>query len=185
MLVAVASVVVAAGLAVAGVVALVSARGELSEANAARGEAFARFAEARSDDLEFARARDEVTEFARHAVAVMNTLDHRTLDEDLEAWAEVTTGALREEVTSLGADQRRQLADARSVTEGQVLSVAVRELDVRAATATVLAAVEVSVSTAGTEATPRYQRVEASLSRTDQGWRLTALAKVPYVEPGS
>lgn len=185
LLVATAAVVVAAGLAVSGLVALLSANDELSDAEAARGEAFARLAEARSDDLEFARTRDEVAEFARHAVAVMNTMDHRTVDEDLAAWAEVSAGTLREEVTNLGEDRRKQLADARSVTEGEVLSLAVRELDARAGTATALAAVKVSVSTGGQDATNRYQRFEAALNRTDQGWRLTDLARVQYVEPGS
>jgi Mce-associated membrane protein len=179
LLVAVAVVVVAAGIAVWGLLALVSANSDLDAATAAAAEADDRLAEVRADDdLAFTRARDEVLAAARHAVPVMNTLDHRTLDEDLAAWAEVTTGALHDEISNLSEDHKRTLRDAKAVTTGKVRSSAVTELDDRSGTATVLAAVEKTQTTGEGEPTVSYLRVRAELSRTDQGWKLSNLSTV-------
>lgn len=186
LLVAVAAVVVAAGVAVWGLVAQVTAGVERDDAERAVTRAQERLDETRADqDLALARGRDEVAEAARHAVAVMNTLDHRTVEEDLAAWAEVTTGPLREEVTGLGEDQRAQLRDAGSTSVGEVVSVAVRDLDTRAGTATVLAAVTVSVTVGDGEPDDRHQRIQASLEHTDDGWKLSAIGQVPFSEAGS
>lgn len=183
LLVAIALVVVAAGIAVWALVALVSANGDVSDAERAAAEAEDRLAELRADDdLVAAGVRDEVAKAARNAIAVMNTMDYREVDAGLAEWADVTTGDLHEEITGIDLPS---LANAKSISEGTVVSVAVRELDPGAGTATVLAAVKVSVSTRGQEATDRHQRMEATLRRTDEGWKLDGIAQVPYVEPGS
>jgi Mce-associated membrane protein len=181
---AVAVVVVAAGLAVWGLLTQVSASGDRAEAERTAARAREHLTEVRADDdLAFSRDRDAATEFARHSVAVLNTLDYRNLDEDLAEWAEVTTGDLHDEVAGLGEEDRQQLLDAKSVSEGKVVSVAVRELDVRAGTATALAAVRIS-RTVGGQADVRYQRIQAAISRTDDGWKLSAIGAVPYLEAG-
>lgn len=185
LLVAVTVLVAAAGLAVWGLVALVSANNDRHDAElaVARAGAQARPAGNGGGALGIARTRDEVAESARKTVAVLNTLDYRTLDESLDAWAEVTTGALREEIDNLVGSQREQLLAAKTVTEAQVVSVGVRDLDTDAGTATALAAVKVTKSAGGARPTTVYQRIEATLSNTDDGWKLSGLSAVPYVEP--
>lgn len=173
--------VVAAGVAVWALVSLVSANGDLDAAKRAAAEDGDRLAEIRAD-LASARDHDEVANAANKAIAVMNTLDYRDVDASLAEWADVTTGDLHEEIAGIDP---ALLVEAKSVSEGTVVSAAVRELDPRAGTATVLAAVQVSVSTQGQEATDRHQRMEATLRRTDEGWKLDGLGQVPYAEPGS
>lgn len=186
LLTAVALVVVVAGVAVWALVALVSANGDLADAERDRSAAESRLAEVRADDdIAFTRARDEVTAAARDAVVVLNTLDHRELDEGLAAWAEVTTGALHEEVTGLPAESRQQLLDAQSVTSAEMLAVAVRELDERAGTATVLTSVKLSVTIRDDRQPVRYDRGRTTLTRTDDGWKVDSMSSVPYAEPGS
>ena len=141
------------------------------------------FQAANDDGIEYSRARDEVDRVARAAIVTMNTLDYRDLDKGLANWSDATTGALHEEVARLTEENRQQLRDARSVTSAVVRASAVRELDERAGKATVIAAVKVTVSTGGAEPVEKYQRIEASLARTDGGWKLDGIGKVPYAQP--
>lgn len=180
LLVAVAVVVVAAGIAVWALVSMVVATDDRDDAERALAEAKAAPA---VEAQPVATVRDDVSVSAQEAIAVLNTLDHRTLDEDLEAWAEVTTGELHDQITTLAADQRDQLEELQAVTEGRVDRIAVRDLDDAAGTATVLAAVEVVKESRGVERTTAYQRLEATLTRTDDGWKLSGLSSVPYEEP--
>jgi len=180
LLVAVAVAVVAAGIAVWALVSMVVATDDRDDAERALAEAKAAPA---AEAQPVATVRDDVSVTAQEAIAVLNTLDHRTLDEDLEAWAEVTTGELHDQIITLAADQRDQLEELQAVTEGRVDRIAVRDLDDEEGTATVLAAVEVVKESKGAERTTAYQRLEATLTRTDDGWKLSDLSSVPYEEP--
>jgi len=142
------------------------------------------FNAANDDGLTYSSSRDEVDRVARAAIVTMNTLDYRKLDQGLANWSDATTGALHDEITKLTAENKQQLMEAKSVTKAVVRSSAVRELDERAGKATVIAAIKTTVSTGGGEPTDKYQRIEASLVRTDAGWKLDGIGKVPYAQPG-
>ncbi|HEX2132534.1 MAG TPA: hypothetical protein VHH15_13345 [Actinophytocola sp.] len=142
------------------------------------------FQAANDDGLEYSRTRDEVDRVARAAIVTMNTLDYRDLDAGLANWSDATTGALHDEITKLGEEQKQALRDAKSVTSAEVRSSAVKELDARAGKATVIAAVKITVATGGGEPADKYQRLEASLARTDAGWKLDGIGQVPYAQPG-
>jgi Mce-associated membrane protein len=58
------------------------------------------------------------------------------------------------------------------------MDAAVSELDVRAGTAHVLAAVDVEVRPEGQAPTVTRQRLELEMTRTDQGWKASRLALV-------
>jgi Mce-associated membrane protein len=64
-------------------------------------------------------------------------------------------------------------------TRGTVTDAAVTELDTRAGTAKLIATVQVRVTPATGTATTDRKRFEAGLSRTADGWKLTALTAVP------
>lgn len=174
---AVAAVVVAAGVAVWALVRLVVANDDLADAERELSTVPA------VEVQPVATVRDEVSVAAQRAIAVLNTLDHRTVDRDLAAWAEVTTGELHEQVSTLAGDQRAQLVEMEAVTEGRVVRLAVRDLDERAGTATVLAAVEVVKESAGSGPTTAHQRMVATLTRAGDEWKLSALSSLPYEEP--
>jgi Mce-associated membrane protein len=179
-------VVVATGFAVWSLVAFLGAGDDRDDAERDHTAAEKRVAALRSDDdLAFGRARGEVAEAARTAVVVMNTLDYRTIDDDLENWANVTTGALHDEIANLSDDNRQRIVDAKSVTTAEVRAAAVRELDDQSGQATVLVSVTTTVQTGDAEPADRYQRMRATLARADDGWKLDGLEQVPFQGAGS
>ena len=141
--------------------------------------------QARNDDsLAYSQARDEVNRVGQAAVVTMNTLDYRRVDAGLKDWETATTGALHDEVLNLKDQSKQTIVQAQSVTKATVLSSAVKELDDRAGKAIVLVAIKVNVQTKGAEPADKFQRIEGSLQRTDDGWKLDGIAQVPYTQPG-
>ena len=136
------------------------------------------------DSLAYSQARDEVNRVGQAAVVTMNTLDYRRVDQGLKDWETATTGALHEEVLNLKDQSKQTIVQAQSVTKATVLSSAVKELDDRAGKAIVLVAIKVNVQTKGAEPTDKFQRIEGSLQRTEDGWKLDGIAQVPYTQPG-
>jgi Mce-associated membrane protein len=141
------------------------------------------FQAANDDSLGFSTTRDEVDRVARSAITTMNTLDYRTLDAGLENWADATTGPLHDEIANLAPDKKKQLTDAKPVTSAKVTSSAVKDLDDRGGKATVIAAIEKSVQTGNGKPQTSYQRIQATLTRTKDGWKLENLGPVPYAQP--
>ncbi|HEY7593497.1 MAG TPA: hypothetical protein VH969_10115 [Actinophytocola sp.] len=141
------------------------------------------FRAANDDGLEYSGKRDEVDRVARAAIVTMNELDYRKLDEGLENWADATTGPLHDEIANLNADKKKQLKDAKPVTSAKITSSAVKELDDRAGKATVIAAIEKTVQTGNSKPQQSYQRIQATLTRTKDGWKLENLGPVPYAQP--
>jgi len=136
-----------------------------------------------NENVEFSGKRDEVDRVARAAIVTMNELDYRKLDEGLANWADATTGPLHDEIAGLTADKKKQLTDAKPVTKAKITSSAVKELDDRGGKATVIAAIEKSVQTGNGKAQTSYQRIQATLTRTKDGWKLENLGPVPYAQP--
>jgi Mce-associated membrane protein len=123
-------------------------------------------------------ARDQALAAGQEAVAVMNTLDYREIDADLDRWERVTTGALHDEVVTSRAQSKKAVEDAKSVTKAQVLSAAVAAVDEHSAT--VLVALKVNVSVAGAEPTDKYMRLRGTLARTGSAWQLDGIEQVAY-----
>jgi len=138
---------------------------------------------ANDDGLEFSGKRDEVDRVARAAIKTMNTLDYRKLDEGLADWANATTGPLHDEIAGLTADKKKQLKDAKPVSSAEIASSAVKELDDRGGKATVIATVEKTVQTANSKPQQSFQPLQATLTRTKDGWKLETLDPVPYAQP--
>ena len=141
------------------------------------------FQASNDDGLAYSGKRDEVDRVARAAIVTMNTLDYRKLDEGLSNWADTTTGPLHDEIANLTADKKKQLTDAKPITSAKITSSAVKELDDRGGKATVIAAIEKTVQTGDAKPQPSYQRIQATLTRTADGWKLETLGPVPYAQP--
>jgi Mce-associated membrane protein len=139
---------------------------------------------ANDDGLDYSRTREEVDRVAQAAIVTMNTMDYRKVDESLANWSDATTGTLNDEVGKLSEENKQQIREAKAVSTAEIRSAAVRELDARAGKATVIAAVATTVSNGGGEPTEKYLRIEATLTRTDGGWKLDAIGPVPYAPPG-
>ncbi|MCA1655248.1 MAG: hypothetical protein LC635_02045 [Pseudonocardiaceae bacterium] len=139
---------------------------------------------ANDDSLAYSKVRDEVNRVGQNAIVTMNTLDYRKVDQGLADWETATTGTLHDEVVRDKKSSRDAIVAAQSVTKATVLSSAVAELDDRAGQASVLVALKVNVAVQGEEPVDKYMRLAGKLQRTEDGWKLYEIGRVPHVQPG-
>ncbi|GAA3046810.1 nuclear transport factor 2 family protein [Kitasatospora albolonga] len=129
---------------------------------------------------ELARARDQVLAAGEQAVQNLNTLDHAALAPGLDLWERSTTGELHAQLVQGRGEFEKQVQQAQSTTTARVLDGAVTELDERTGQAAVMVAVRITVRTAKeTQPTSKDSRMLARLTRTAEGWKLSALGQAP------
>ncbi len=134
---------------------------------------------AHSDDLAAASDRDAVLVAAKQHIATLNTLDYRKVDAGLKAWTSVTTGTLKDQFSSISADDRKLLADQKKISTGKVVDAAVLEVD--GSSARVIASVEVEVRDGkdlSKDPTIKRNRFSADLTRSGGTWKLDTLQQV-------
>jgi Mce-associated membrane protein len=131
-----------------------------------------------SDSVAFSRERDEVLRVGQVGIANFTTLDYKKVDADLDRWLDSSTGGLRSEIEDGRANRKKQIEDAKTVTVSRVLDAAVTELDARAGKAHLIAVVETTVTPEGGQAVKKVNRYQTDLTRTDAGWKLSALGPV-------
>ena len=126
-----------------------------------------------------AQTRDTVLIEAQQAIENMYTLDYRSVDAGVRAWSQVTTGTLKDQLAGVSDEDRKLLADQKKISTGRVADVAV--IDADADTATVIAAVEVTVKDAAapdSEPTVKRNRFTADLVKIGGRWKLESLQQV-------
>ncbi|WP_369204120.1 hypothetical protein [Streptomyces sp. PU-14G] len=140
---------------------------------------FSWYGAAHDDTLAYAATRDEVRSAGEQAVQNLNTLDHRKIEAGLDSWEESTTGELRGQLKKGRKGFEKQIREAKTVTSARILSSAVAELDERAGRAGVLVAVRTTVKAPKEKPATKQTRMRGELTRTEDGWKLSALAQVP------
>ena len=130
------------------------------------------------DGVEYSQERDEVLRVGQVGIANFTTLDYRKVDEDLARWMDSSTGDLHQEIETGKDSRKKQIQDAKTVTTSRVLDAAVTELDDRAGQAHLIAVVETTVTPDGGQSVKKVNRYQTDLSRTDAGWKLSALGPV-------
>lgn len=133
---------------------------------------------AHDDDISVAEERDAVLIAGREHIETLNSLDYRKVQDGLDDWSKVTTGLLHDQFAKVGAEQRKLLADQKKISAGKVVDAAVLTLDGR--TATVIAAVEISVTEEGAagEPTVKRNRFAATMRKVGAEWKLENLQQV-------
>lgn len=132
------------------------------------------YAQADGDEsLAFAASRDEALAEGKRHVETLTSFDGRKPETGLRQWLDASTGPLREELraarTKEGPTTRAEITDA-----------ALTALDDRTGTAELIATVEVETAAAGGGApNTERKRLEATLARTADGWKVRSLAAVP------
>lgn len=128
--------------------------------------------------LAYGRLRDTVTLQARQDIVVLTSLDTTKLALGLEGWKSVSTGVLHDQLASMPDTQKKLLTDSGAVTTGKVLDAVVSELDDRAGSGVLLAAVELTV--VGKDGTPsvKRNRYKADLQLDGDRWKLAQLQQV-------
>ncbi|MFD4234489.1 nuclear transport factor 2 family protein [Streptomyces sp. NPDC058542] len=153
-------------------------------AGAAGWGGWLRYEATHDDAASFAQARDDALAAGEQAVQNMNTLDHRSLEKGLDSWEQSTTGDLHSQLVDGRDAFAEQIAAARTVSTAKVLSGAVTELDQRAGRAGVMVAIRVTVTAPKGEPAVKESRLLGSLTRTADGWKLSALGQAPVGSTG-
>ncbi|MFI1014978.1 nuclear transport factor 2 family protein [Streptomyces sp. NPDC020965] len=137
------------------------------------------YAAAHDDSAGYAKQRDAALAAGEQAVLNLNTLDHRDIERGLDVWEESATGELRKQLTDGRGQFEKQIRQARTVSSATVLSGAVTELDDRAGRASVMVAVRITVTAPKGEPVRKESRMLGELTRTGDGWKLSALGQAP------
>ncbi|MFC5185231.1 hypothetical protein [Actinomadura harenae] len=124
-----------------------------------------------------ARMRDDVLRSAEQEVVNLNTLDYTKVDQGLSLWQDSTTADLYNQIVQ----GRQQLADsvtkAKTVSTAKILESGITELDSDAGKAGVMVAIRVTVTTPDGKTSTTIRRLSGQLTRTSDGWRLSALGQ--------
>jgi Mce-associated membrane protein len=132
------------------------------------------------EERALAETRDAVLIAGRQHIQTLQSLDYRSIDKGLDAWLDVTTGTLHDQLKSVGEKERQLLADQKKISTAKVIDAAVLNLD--GDSATVIAAIEVTVAddpSAGTDPTVKRNRFSADLVKVKGRWKLESIGQVP------
>jgi len=134
-----------------------------------------------------AQLRDQVLQEGEQAVQNFNTLDYRKVAAGLALWEQSSTGALHTEIKLGRAQFTQQIEQTKTITTARILDGALTALNPRAGTASIIVAVQITVTPAGGSPATKQSRLDGTLTRTPSGWKLSALGQVPVgaASPGS
>jgi Mce-associated membrane protein len=126
-----------------------------------------------------AQTRDQALQAGEQAVQNFNTLDYRHVGQGLNLWEQSSTGALRAQIVAGRAQFEQQVEQAKTITTAKILDAAVVSLNIRAGTASIIAAVQINVVPGKGAPVSKQARLIGQLTRTAQGWKLTSLGQAP------
>ncbi|GHG24867.1 hypothetical protein GCM10017567_50050 [Amycolatopsis bullii] len=137
------------------------------------------YSAAHATSVTYGAARDEALTTGRTLVAELNTLDYHDVNGGLGKWLAASTGPLHDQLARTDETTKKTLAANATVATGRVVDAALSELDEHAGTAKMLASVEITMAKQGTAPAVKRNRFAAALSRTPDGWKLSALDQLP------
>ncbi len=124
-----------------------------------------------------AQLRDQVLQAGEQAVQNFNTLDYRKVAQGLSLWEQSSTGTLHDEIMAGRAQFVRQIQQTKTVTTARILDGALTSLTAR--TASIIVAGQITVTPASGSPVTKQSRLAGRLTRTQAGWKLSALGQVP------
>lgn len=127
----------------------------------------------------YSQARDAALAAGEQAVQNFSTLDYRNVNRGLDLWEQSSTGALRGQIAAGRAQFAKEISEQRTVTTARILDAALTALNTRAGTASILAAVQLTVTPASGSPVTKENRVTGDLTRTATGWKLSGLGQAP------
>jgi Mce-associated membrane protein len=137
------------------------------------------YAAAHATTVTYGTARDEALTAGRTLVTELTTLDYHDVNGGLGKWLSASTGPLHDQLARTDETTKKTLAANATVATGRVVDAGLSELDEHAGTAKLLASVEITMAKQGTAPAVKRNRFAAALSRTPDGWKLSALDQLP------
>jgi Mce-associated membrane protein len=134
-----------------------------------------------------AQLRNQVLQAGEQAVQNFNTLDYHKIAAGLALWEQSSTGPLHAEVSAGRTQFTQQIEQTKTVTTARILDGALTALNPGAGTASIMVAVQITVTPASGSPVTKQSRLLGTLTRTSAGWKLSALGQVPVgaASPGS
>lgn len=126
-----------------------------------------------------AQLRDQVLQAGEQAVQNFNTLDYRKVAAGLALWEQSSTGPLHTEISKGRTQFERQIQQTKTITTARVLDGALTALNPRAGTASIIVAVQITVTPANGAPVTKQSRLIGTLAKTASGWKLSQLGQVP------
>ena len=126
-----------------------------------------------------AQLRDQVLQAGEQAVQNFNTLDYRNVAAGLALWEQSSTGPLHTEISTGRAQFEQQIQQTKTITTARVLDGALTALNPRAGTASIIVAVQITVTPANGSPVTKQSRLVGTLAKTASGWKLSQLGQVP------
>ncbi len=133
----------------------------------------------------YSQLRDQVLQAGEQAVLNFNTLDYRKVSEGLNLWEQSSTGALHSEIAVGRAQFEQQIRQAQTITTAKILDGALTTLNAQAGTASIIVAIQISVTPPHGPPVIKQSRLQGQLTRTSSGWKLSALGQAPVSAAGN
>ena len=131
-----------------------------------------------------AQVRDQALRSGEQAVLNFNTLDYRHVDAGVNLWLQSSTGSLHASIVAGKAAFEQQIVKAQTTTSARILDAALTSLNVGAGRATIIVAIQLTVTPAHGTASSKQSRLVGALTRTPSGWKLSELSQVPVSAAG-
>jgi Mce-associated membrane protein len=94
-------------------------------------------------------------------------------------WEQSSTGPLHTEISKGRAQFEQQIQQTKTITTARVLDGALTALNPRAGTASIIVAVQITVTPANGSPVTKQSRLIGTLTKTTSGWKLSQLGQVP------
>jgi Mce-associated membrane protein len=130
---------------------------------------------AHSGSLSEARTRDTVLQEAEQGVLNFNTLNYHHAAQGLQLWLASSTGNLHAGLAQNLSQEVQLVEQRKTITTAKILDAAVTQLAAGPGTATVMVAVEVTVTPATGSPFVESESEIGQLARTRSGWKLSGL----------
>jgi Mce-associated membrane protein len=126
-----------------------------------------------------AQLRDRVLQVGEQAVQNFNTLDYRKVAAGLALWEQSSTGPLHTEIIKGRTQFEQQIQQTKTITTARILDGALTALNPRAGTASIIVAVQITVTPANGSPVTKQSRLVGTLAKTASGWKLSQLGQLP------
>ncbi|MEV0065331.1 hypothetical protein [Amycolatopsis sp. NPDC050768] len=135
------------------------------------------------ENAALAQSRDDVVKAGANAVKAYTEVDYQNLDAVFARQKSVSDDDMAKQIDQLKPTYGKALTDAKTKVTTTVQDIAVEELDDHEGKASFLAAITTDV-TQGAQSSAKALRLEVSMTRVGNDWKLSGIDNVPLVASG-
>ncbi|MDT7798430.1 MAG: Mce-associated rane protein [Actinomycetota bacterium] len=138
---------------------------------------------ANDDNADLAASREAVVKAGTNALKAYTEVDYQDLDGFFARQKSVSDATMSQQIDQSAPTFRKALSDAKTKVTTDVQDIAVEELDDHEGKASFLAAIATTV-TQGDKSSAKPLRLEVSMTRVGDDWKLSGIDSVPLVAAG-